>query len=275
MQPPFESFGRPGATPVVVSIPHAGRAYPADIAPMLAVPLMRLVGLEDRHADSLADALREAGHRLIVARVPRLMIDLNRAEDDLDTAMAVPGAAVTARARGGLGVVPTRLTGVGAIWRVLPGADEVAARLALIHRPYQTALTRSLEAARRRWGYALLVDLHSMPSLVGANDAQIVLGDRHGTSAAPAVIAAVQAACTGAGFRTRCNDPYAGGHIIERHGRPAQGIHALQIEIDRRCYLDRALLHPASSRHRVAAMLADAVGRVVDALDAPVALAAE
>lgn len=275
MRPPFDSFGVPGATPVVVSVPHAGRDYPVDIEAALAVPVMRLVGLEDRHADTLAEALIADRHHVIVARAPRLLVDLNRAEDELDAAMAAPGAAVSARARGGLGVVPTRLAGVGEIWRTLPTDNDVAARLALVHRPYHLAIARAVDTACARWGFAVLVDLHSMPSLAGPGAAQIVLGDRHGTSAAGMVTAAAQTACMRAGFRTRRNDPYAGGYIVARHGRPSHRVHALQIEIDRRCYLDRAQLHPTPARHRVAAMLADAAARIVEALSPPIALAAE
>lgn len=275
MAPPFTTSGTIGATPVVVSVPHAGRDYPADIGDALAVPLATTIGLEDRHADALVDGLAADGHYIVIARTPRLLIDLNRAEDDLDPDMAVPGAAITSRARAGLGLVPTRLGNKPALWRVPPDGAAVEERLARSYRPYHAALAHALARTRRRWGYAVLIDLHSMPPLIGPQAAQIVLGDRGGTTAADAVAVAAQAAARNAGFRTARNTPYAGGRIVERHGRLGEHIHALQIEVDRRCYLDRAQLRPTSARHRVAAMLADAARRMIDALAIPAALAAE
>lgn len=275
MERPFTTMGTIGRTPVVVSVPHAGRAYPVDIEAALAVPLAATVGLEDRHADALVDRLAADGHYVVVARTPRLLIDLNRAEDDLDPDMAEPGAAITSRARAGLGLVPTRLGNGPALWRVPPDSAVIEERLTRSYRPYHAALAQALAAARERWGHALLIDLHSMPSLVGPHAAQIVLGDRGGTTAAATVALAAQAAAQHAGFRTACNTPYAGGAIVTRHGRPEECVHALQVEVDRRCYLARALLQPTPARHRVAAMLADAARRMVDALDTPTALAAE
>lgn len=275
MDRPFDTIGTAGATPVVVSVPHAGRDYPRDLERLLAVPLIRAVALEDRCVDTLVDPAAAAGHHVVIARTPRLVIDLNRRDDDLDPAMAPPGATVSPRARGGLGVIPTRLAGVGDLWHVLPDAAEVERRLALVHRPYHAALARALAAARDRWGFVVLVDLHSMPPLTGANAAQVVIGDRHGVSTTPVVTAAARAASLRAGFRTRCNDPYAGGEIVTRHGHPSAHVHAVQIEVDRRCYLDAALLRPTPAGRRVAMMLVAAIDAMVEALASPLALAAE
>ena len=275
MPAPFDTIGTVAATPLVVSVPHAGRDYPPSIEDRLAVALARTVALEDRYVEVLAEKLSAAGHLVLVARTPRLLIDLNRAETDLDAAMAHGDAPVSARARGGLGVVPTRLPGVGALWRTMPDHGEVEARLRETYRPYHAAIADALRAARARWGFAVLVDLHSMPPLPGAGGAQIVLGDRHGSTAAPLVVAAAQAACIAAGFRVIRNAPYAGGEIVTRHGRSLSNIHAIQIEVDRRCYLDKAQLQPTLARHRVSAALADAADRMIDALDDFAALAAD
>lgn len=275
MMPPFDTFGHAGAAPLVVSVPHAGRAYPPGCERLLAVPLVRTVGLEDRCVDVLLERLVADGHHVMVARTPRLIVDLNRAEDDLDVGMGAMDALVSARARAGLGVVPTRLGGVELLWRTVPDAAEIERRLMLVHRPYHRALAAALATARARWGFALLIDLHSMPPLPGAAAAQVVLGDRRGTTAGTAVTVAAQAAAEAAGFRTVRNVPYAGGHIVTRHGRPLRDVHAIQIEVDRRCYLDHALMRPAGGRHRVAAMLADAARRMLGVLGEPLAIAAE
>lgn len=276
MPPPFELIGVPAHTPVVVSVPHAGRDYGVELEARLALPLARAVALEDRHVDLLATGLATAGHLLVVARTPRLLVDLNRAEDDLDQPMLEVARVASARARGGLGVIPTRLAG-SELWRTLPDRDELEALLREIHRPYHATLATALAATRARWGHAVLIDLHSMPPLAGPYAAQVVFGDRHGKSASPVAIVAAERAARVTGFRTSHNQPYAGGHIVARHGRPFDDVHAIQIEIDRRCYLDRTQLRPTAARHRVAAMLAQVAERIVDALDRspPQALAAE
>lgn len=275
MTPPFSTSGTIGRTPVVVSVPHAGRDYPTDIEDALAVPLATTVALEDRYADVLVDRLAADEHHIVIARTPRLLIDLNRAEDDFGSEMAAVGAAITGRARAGLGIIPTRIGNGPPLWHVPPDRDVLKERLRTSYDAYHEALALALAATHRRWGYALLIDLHSMPSLAGPSAAQIVLGDRGGTTAASLVARAAQAAARGAGYRTARNAPYAGGRIVGRHGTPRHGIHALQIEVDRRCYLDRALLQPTPARHRVAAMLADAARRMIEALTTPIALAAE
>ncbi|RZM32049.1 MAG: N-formylglutamate amidohydrolase, partial [Sphingomonas sp.] len=134
------------------------------------------------------------------------------------------------------------------------------------HRPYHARIAELLVRARDRHGAAVLLDLHSMPSL-GAGRAQVVIGDRYGASAGAAMVARVEATVAAAGLRVARNAPYAGGHVVERHGDPRGGIHAIQLELDRALYLDAALDRPGEGLaatamlvRRIAASLAAEIG---------------
>lgn len=231
-------------TPVVVSVPHGGRDYPPALLAALRVPPAALTRLEDRRIDAVALAAR-GGETMLIQRRGRAWIDLNRSERERDPqvdAGAAPSSQplITAKTRSGLGLVPRRVPGVGDLWRGrFPGA-AIDARIVADHRPYHAGLQHLLLAARERFGVAVLLDLHSMPSL-GRGEPRLVIGDRFGRTAAARFVARVEAEAMRAGVASAINAPYAGGHIVERHGRPHAGIHALQIELDRALYLDRAL----------------------------------
>lgn len=208
-----------------------------------------LLRLEDRHVDRLAVALAaQTGADLLIARAPRAMIDLNRAPDDVDWDMFVReaqppggGGVPSRRVRSGLGLVPRRLLGLGELWRRKLRAADFAERIAGVHEPYHAALAGALAAMHERWGAALLIDLHSMPPLPvheGAASAQIVIGDRFGASCHGSLVANAFAHFSQCGREAAHNRPYAGGYVLERHGSPRRGIHALQLEIDRSRYLD-------------------------------------
>ncbi len=242
--------------PVLIAVPHAGRCYPEELVKRMRHPAEAALRLEDRLVDLVAKALaRETGAALIVAQAPRAMIDLNRAPDDMDWGMLADperlvgaaarqagASAMGRRARGGLGLVPRRLPGLGELWRTRLSAAELETRIACIHQPYHRAMGEMLESLRERWGGALLVDLHSMPPLgpkTGADPApDFVLGDRFGAACAPGLIAAAIDHLAAAGYRASHNRPYAGGYVLERHAAPARGIHALQVELCRAAYLD-------------------------------------
>ncbi|MFM9976652.1 MAG: N-formylglutamate amidohydrolase [Sphingomonadaceae bacterium] len=253
-----------GTGPVILSVPHAGRDY-APWVTRLRLPVSAARPLEDRWADRLAEAAIAAGTPALIAQVPRLVIDLNREESDLDPAMvAGPGSGhpVSARARSGLGLIPSRLSGCGTLWRGPLSPLDVAARLSGIYRPWHAALATLLQTARARHGTAILIDLHSMPPLDSGYD--IVIGDRFGASADDRIAATAEAVLTGQGFRVTRNVPYAGGAIATRHGKPMFGVHALQIEIDRRLYLDADFDQPGPGL----AFVQNAVAAIVSALRA-------
>lgn len=258
--------------PVLVAVPHAGRAYPPAVTARMRDPALAQLRLEDRYADRLGVAIaRETGAALLVAHAPRALLDLNRAEDDIDWDMVEGGrpddAALTmplhgsnARARSGLGLVPRRLPGSGEIWRGRLCPRELAARIEGIHRAYHLTLAAQLERIRAEWGVALLIDLHSMPPLRAAEgEGQapvIVLGDRFGASCDNRLMSRALAHLEARGTHAAQNRPYSGGYVLDRHGAPQAGIHALQIEVCRASYLDRHLAEPAAGLPAIAAMLA-------------------
>ena len=252
-EPPFLRLGpeRP-ASPVILSVPHAGRAYRPELLDASRLAPMVIESLEDRLADRLVWRAVATGVTAIVAQTPRAEIDLNRDEREIDPALVAPplpphAIMASARTRGGLGLVPSRIAGAGAIWKSRISRDELARRIDEVHRPYHQAVAGLLQAARRRFGSALLLDIHSMPPRrpgAGGEHGTVVFGDRHGTSCAGDLLAAAVDATQERGYRAICNVPYAGGHIAARHGNPAAGIHAIQVEIDRTAYLDVDLRAP-------------------------------
>lgn len=226
--------------PVLLSIPHSGRDYDAALLANAAQGRASLEPLEDPLVDRLAWRAIGGGFGAVVQPVPRAAIDCNRDEEEVDPA-AIHGVSpgpVGPRARHGLGLVPSRTHRHGALWRRPIDRAELMRRIDQVHRPYHQALIDGLAALALEHGEALLLDCHSMPSRPNGK-ADIVLGDRHGTSAAPWVSAEAARIVRAAGFRAALNDPYAGGAIVARHGRPAEGVHALQLEIDRSAYLER------------------------------------
>lgn len=268
--------------PVLVSVPHAGRDYPRALVERLRVPPAALMRLEDRHVDLLARSAAQRGCAVLVMRRPRAWIDLNRRPDEIDPDMIVdtPRSAFvqpSLKVRGGLGLIPRRLADTGDLWRGGFLRSEIDARVAQDHQPYHRALGDGLQRIRRRYGGAVLVDLHSMPPLrsgEGNDPPGIVLGDRFGQSAASWVSDCAFATLSGLGYRVAVNHPYAGGYILQRHGAPSGLIHALQVEIDRSLYLDQALREPAATLATLDRHIGLLVEALSDALGAGEGLAA-
>ncbi len=262
-------------SPVIISVPHAGRDYPAAIMQRARIPVTAIRRLEDRFADCLVAPLVERGYDVLIARVPRAVIDLNRREREIDP-LVVRGVPhnyplmTSAKVQGGLGLFPRRLQGVGELWRHPMEWAEAAWRIEHIHRPYHAALAAMMQRARAAFGHAILLDVHSMPTLPEpAGDRKlprIVLGDRFGQSASARLMALAESLFSGAGHSTAQNHPYPGNYLIERHGKPVEGFHALQVEIDRSLYLDAALEQPGSGLAAMQRVLVDLVRALESAL---------
>ena len=261
--------------PVLIAVPHAGRDYPAALVAAMRDPARAAMRLEDRLADALGETVAAAtGAALIVAHAPRAMLDLNRAADDVDWDMVEGGASIAGqpcpaagrRARGGLGLIPRRLPGLGEVWRRRLPRVELERRIAEIHAPYHARIGEELARLRARWGAALLLDLHSMPPLGkggGHGDAaEFVIGDRFGAACDGGLVGAAFACLAEAGRRAAHNRPYAGGYALERHASPRRGVHALQLEVDRRSYLEADLREPGPGFARTASLLAGLVRRL-------------
>lgn len=239
LSPPITHPPR-GGLPVVLSVPHAGRDYPDWLLDLARHGRQSLAALEDPLVDRLVWRAMGQGAGAVIAQAPRAAVDCNRAEDEVDPAV-IHGHRRTRpspRARGGLGIVPSRTAAHGHLWREAISSEQLERRLRDAYLPYHRAIEEQLQLLLARFGCALLLDCHSMPPSKGT--AQVVFGDRFGRSAAPWLMAEALAVTTEAGFTAAANDPFAGGHVLDRHGSPHKGVHALQVEVDRRCYLTAA-----------------------------------
>lgn len=269
---------RPSRVPVLICAPHGGRAYAPDLMASLREGERAALRLEDRLIDEVAmQVAANTGAALLVARAPRAMLDLNRAPDDVDWGMipdagraqalaailsagghARPHAHPSQRVRAGLGLVPRRVPGLGELWRTPLLGAVLAQRIATLHRPYHACLSDQLALLRARWGAVLLIDLHSMPPLPCADGhlpVTCVLGDRFGASCGAALVAGAFSGMADSGWLVAHNRPYAGGYVLDRHADPREGIHALQLEIDRAAYLDSRLVEPGEGFAAVVGVL--------------------
>ena len=265
--------------PVLIAVPHAGRAYPDHVLECFRDPEMSQLRLEDRYVDKVGAAVAKVtGTGLLVAHAPRAMLDLNRAHDDVDWEMIAQSryrdtlpqviaskrsGSSNRRARSGLGLVPRRLPGFGEIWRSQLPREELDARIDHIHRPYHSFLRKELERIRDAWGAALLIDLHSMPPLrvqTGQDHPPgIVLGDRFGASCAGGLVSRAFRYFEASGYDAAHNRPYSGGYVLDRHAAPSRGIHAMQIEVCRSTYLDERFCDVTAGLEPLAEMLAGLV----------------
>ncbi len=242
--------------PVVVASPHSGSVYPRAFLDASPLELDLLRRSEDCHVDRLAAGAVGIGAPLLRAHFPRVFLDVNREPWELDPAMfaeRLPGYVKTRTPRiaSGIGTIP-RLVGNGLeIYRRKLTFREARQRVETLHAPYHETLTALVEETRRRFGQALLIDLHSMPSArwggrwpEGAKGADIVLGDRHGKACSRGIVAAADTLLSDRGYSVVRNDPYSGGYTTKHYGRPRRGRHALQVEINRALYMDEATLAP-------------------------------
>ncbi|WP_188236885.1 N-formylglutamate amidohydrolase [Sphingopyxis sp. LK2115] len=260
--PPISvSVNRPAVPgPVVVSVPHAGRIYPPEILAAARVDRCVLERLEDRWCDRIAADAHDAGASVVAALWARAVADCNRGEGQMAPAEVAPTlrpqfAAPGRKERAGLGVVPTRLADHGPLWKQPIDRAALEWRLDRLHRPYHDALAGEIAAARQRFGFAILVDLHSMPAIPPGqpgHGTRIVIGDRFGATAAESLVDLAMASASALGEPVQRNQPYAGGHVVRTHGRPGDGVHAIQIEIDRSLYLTAERMPDAERVARLA-----------------------
>ncbi|WP_291841619.1 N-formylglutamate amidohydrolase [Maricaulis sp.] len=236
-RPPFDL-----ARPVILASPHSGREYDADLSASTRLSIELLRRSEDAYVDQLIDFAPDYGASLVCAEFPRVFVDVNRAVGEIDAGMfadRVPSAEIepSRRAASGLGVIP-RIGAEGrTLYRRRLRFAEARSRLARFYHPYHRALQDEIAAHVGRFGCVVLADMHSMPA-ASARGADIVLGDRFGTSCSEIVIDRVETVFRELGLVTVRNNPYAGGYTTEHYGRPLDAVNVIQIEINRGLYMD-------------------------------------
>jgi N-formylglutamate deformylase len=275
LDPPFEVLEPAdwrGA--VVFNSPHSGQVYPRGFLAACRLDLGTLRRSEDSFVDDLVRGVVGRGYPLMLAHFPRCYVDVNREPYELDPRMfdgRLPSFANTRsmRVAGGLGTVARVVGDAQEIYRQRIPVDDALRRIEGLYKPYHRSLRRLFTRIHRDFGAAVLVDCHSMPSTAGAKDerprADIVLGDRYGTSCVAAVSEAVEDCLRQAGYSVSRNKPYAGGFITEHYGNPAAGLHAIQLELNRALYMDERRQERSSSFARLAAdleLLADRLAEI-------------
>ena len=258
-------------TSVIFASPHSGRDYPDAFLRRSVLDAQTIRSSEDAFIDRLLDPAPGLGAPLLAATVPRAYVDLNRAAEELDPALIEGARPVPHNPRvvSGLGVIPRVVAGGRAIRSGKMTLAEAEARIAGAWRPYHAALSALMDESVASFGEAILIDVHSMPheAVEGASSRaprpQIVLGDRFGATAAPDILERIEEAFAVEGLTVSRNVPFAGAYVLQAHGRPSRGRHAVQIEIDRALYMDEALILPHAGYGAFALLMRRVLSRIV------------
>ena len=239
--------------PFVFCSPHSGRTYPSVLLEAARLDAHALRKSEDCFVDELFAGVAALGAPLLAARFPRAYLDVNREPFELDPELfgaKLPTFAngQSLRVAGGLGTIARIVADGEEIYREPPTLDAALLRIERLYRPFHATLDGLLRRTHARFGQAILIDCHSMPSAAMGNSnhtrPDFVIGDRFGAACEPWLTRLVRDQLGRAGYHVLLNRPYAGGFITEHYGRPAHGIHALQIEINRALYLNERTLLP-------------------------------
>jgi N-formylglutamate amidohydrolase len=257
-------------TPVVLSSPHSGRVYPAQFLAASRLDPKALRKSEDAFVDDLLAPANALGAPLLRAHFPRAFLDANREPYELDPRMfdgKLPAFANTRslRVAGGLGTVARVVGESQDIYKRRLPVEEAMRRIEGLYKPFHHTLRGLMQRAAGQFGMAVLIDCHSMPSWTSAttkherNEADIILGDRYGTSCHPAFVEVVEQHLRMLGYHVQRNKPYAGGFITEHYGSPGAGFHAMQIEINRALYMNEQTLEKKLAFTQVSMDLRDVV----------------
>jgi N-formylglutamate amidohydrolase len=256
---------------VAFNSPHSGNVYPRAFLASARLDLATLRRSEDCFVDELLAGVVARGHPLMRAHFPRCFVDVNREPYELDPRMfdgRLPSFANTRsmRVAGGLGTVARVVGDAQEIYDQRIPVDDALRRIEALYKPYHRALRRLVTHIHRDFGTAVLVDCHSMPSTAGPKDerprADIVIGDRYGTSCVGAVADTIEAVLRERGYTVSRNKPYAGGFITEHYGNPTAGLHSVQLEINRGLYMDERRFVRSEAFSTVARDLEDMAERL-------------
>lgn len=265
LNPPFEVHEPPHwRGPLLFNSPHSGRIYPRAFLDASRLDLVTLRRSEDTFVDELVSGVVERGYPLMRAHFPRCYVDVNREPYELDPRMfegRLPSFANTRsmRVAGGLGTVARVVGDAQEIYDQRISVDDALQRIESLYKPYHRTLRRLFARLHRDFGAAILIDCHSMPSTTNARDdrprADVVIGDRYGTSCVGLLSAIVEDTLRDCGYAVSRNKPYAGGFITEHYGNPASGLHTIQLEINRALYMDEKRYERAAGFARLKADL--------------------
>lgn len=274
LDPPFEILEPVECRgPVVFNSPHSGRVYPSAFLGTSRLELPALRRSEDSFVDELAAGVVRRGHPLMRAHFPRCFVDVNREPYELDPRMfdgRLPSFANTRsmRVAGGLGTIARVVGDAQEIYGERLPVAEALRRIEVLYKPYHRALRLLMTRVHRQFGAAVLVDCHSMPSSAGSREerprADIVVGDRYGTSCTGVVAETLEQVYRDAGLAVSRNKPYAGGFITEHYGNPAAGLHAVQIEINRALYMDERRYERTAAFETLAGHMVMAADRLAE-----------
>ena len=253
-------------SPFVFASPHSGRRYPPSFVATSRLSPIALRRSEDAYADELFAGVVGLGAPLVSAEFPRTYVDANRAATELDgqmfeAALHLDVDTPSARVAAGLGVIPRVVRDGIEIYHGKLSPSEAELRLTSFYRPYHAALAKLVDETFARFGTAIVIDCHTMPS--GPSVPAIVLGDCYGASVSPSLLRQTERAFETCGFSTARNAPYAGGYTTHLYARREAGVHALQIEVNRALYLDEERIEKTARFAEIRERLTAALSRIM------------
>lgn len=261
--------------PIVLDSPHSGFDFPTDFDAIVSEFDLR--DGEDCFVDELYAPATELGVPLLAATFPRTYLDPNRHRGDIDLALLADGHwpheyLPSGKARIGKALIWRTLDDGRPIYSRLLTVDEVSARIENYHQPYHRALIELMDSAHARFGTVFHLNCHSMNAVAGKMGeggegnvrADFVLGDRDGTTCDPRFTEFVRATLAAMNYVVRVNDPYKGVELVRAYSAPARGRHSLQVEINKRIYMDEALRRPHEGFAQLQRDLTELVGAIAE-----------
>ncbi len=259
--------------PFLFNSPHSGRHYSVEFLAASRLDARTIRRSEDSFVDELFAGALLAGAPQLKANFPRAYLDVNREPYELDPKMfrgRLPSYANvrSLRVAGGLGTIARIVAEHEEIYRAPLDVEDALNRIELIYKPYHALLRKTLARLHVDFGFSILIDCHSMPSVVRgidpANRPDFVLGDRYGTSCSADLTDTAASILKSLGYTVARNKPYAGGFITEHYGRPSKGLHALQIEINRGVYMNEDTFEKSDGFEALALDLTTFIQEIVD-----------
>ena len=270
------SHGNKSPSKWLITSPHSGHYYPRDFILKSKLDSQQLRLSEDMHIDALLADAPQAGASLLLATYPRAYVDLNREPYELDASMfsdQLPDFVNkdSTRVLGGLGTIAKNVTERLEIYDRPLVFSEAEQRIEKIYFPFHTCLKQQIETARDFWGKAYLLDVHSMPSNAvrkykggKSGSVDFVLGNRHGRSCDADIYDVVYDFLTDAGYYVEKNKPYAGGYITEHYGNPSEGFHTLQLEVNRKLYMNETSYDLLGNSDEIRNLFSDLVSTLIN-----------